>query len=235
MEQPPITETVRAIARLRRVEEMAAPEVRGDVAAARELLERMAGPTVRQATAAKLFGVSRAALVAWLDRGEIASVLTPQGRREIPLAEVLNLLDDVDSAHASKSARPLSYVIRQRRRQAEQAVDLDRLLPRRTGRGHRVAERQSLAYHRLVAERLDGQMLHRARRRVQQWRIDARLHPHWLDEWERALSQPVAQVAARIAADDRDGRQLRQSSPFAGMLNEQERRQLQRAVEAREA
>jgi hypothetical protein len=40
------------------------------------------------------------------------------------------------------------------------------------------------------------------------------------------LSRPISQIAAAIVTDDAEGRDLRQSSPFAGVVNEQERRRI---------
>jgi hypothetical protein len=230
--RPPDTEIIQAIVKLRRVEGDVDREAATAVTDARELLERLVGPTVRPATVARLFGVTPAALLPWMRRGEIASVVTPEGRREVPLAEVVDLAEDIECVRQVGAARPIAKVISERARQAAEDIDVDRLLPRRR-RGHRVAEQQSLAYHRLIAERLDERMVGEARRRLKRWRTEGRLHPHWLEAWERLLTKSLPQIAKEIGADTRRARELRQSSPFAGMLNEQERRHLQRTVESR--
>lgn len=223
-------ELIEGIARLRQAERhVGATDLRADLAATRELLERLAGPTVRPAVAARLLGVTHAALLPWIKRGEIATVRTPEGRREIPRTEVVELLEDV--RHFPNDSRPLARVIGDRRRRAEESIDLDRLLPREQPRGHRTAELRSLAYHRLVAGRLDERLVDDAQRRLHRWGQDGRLHPRWHAEWERILSLPVAQVAKEIGADTPQARALRQTSPFAGLLNEQERRRLHHAVE----
>jgi hypothetical protein len=92
---------------------------------------------------------------------------------------------------------------------------------------------QSLAYHRAVAERLDEHIVDNARRRVHRWRDEGRVHPRWVDEWETVLSKPLPQVARAIGADTPAARALRQTSPFAGVLSEQERRRVLDAVEGR--
>lgn len=228
-----VREAIDSILRLRRAETHAEGHNREDIAAVREFLERSVGATVRPAEAARLLDVSKPALNRWLQRDEIPTVLTPQGRREIPLTELVDLLDEVETARAEGWGRPLARVIRERNQHAIEAVDPNRLLPRRRRRTHRTAELQSLAYHRLVAERLDDELVEAARRRLARWRRTSRIDPRWASEWEQILAQPVSAIAKTIGADTPRARALRQTSPFAGALTEQERRLLSRAVEER--
>jgi hypothetical protein len=72
-----------------------------------------------------------------------------------------------------------------------------------------------------------------ARRRLRRWRESNRVHPRWLDEWDRLLKMPQSRIAKTLSADTPHARQLRQTSPFAGVLSEQERRLLAEAVEQR--
>lgn len=230
--QQQTSEAIESILRLRRSERLADPGLRGDIAAAREFLEGLIGPTVRPATAARLLRISQPALLRWVDKGEISAVMSPEGRRVIPLSELVELLEDVERVRNETGARPLARVVRERRRRSDEAIDLDRLLPRRR-RGHRTAELQSLAYHRLVAERLDEHVVDEARRRVRRWRGEGRAHPRWIDEWERVLAMSLPRIAKVIGADTARARALRQTSPFAGVLTEHERRRLVTAVEER--
>jgi excisionase family DNA binding protein len=225
-------EAIENILRLRRAERLADQPLRGEIASAREYLESLVGPTVRPAEAARLLGLSQPALSRWIDKGEISAVITPQGRREIPLSELVTLLEEVEELDDSAS-RPLAAVIGERRRRSSEAINLDRLLPRRRPRSHRTPELHALAYHRLVAERLDERLVEEAARRLRRWRKDGRIHPRWADEWERILAMPLPRIAKAISADTRRARELRQTSPFAGALTEQERRRLHRAVEER--
>ncbi len=112
-------------------------------------------------------------------------------------------------------------------------MEINRLLPRRHDRTHRVAELQALAYHRLVAERLDERLVAQARRRLERSRANGSIHPQWAEQWERTLSMSVPEVAQAISSDSKKARALRQTSPFAGVLTEQERRRLVSAVEER--
>ena len=61
-----------------------------------DFLESLVGPTVRPAEAARLLSISHPALDRWIGKGEISSVLTPKGRREIPLSELVELLEEVE-------------------------------------------------------------------------------------------------------------------------------------------
>lgn len=230
--QDNLVEAIEHILRLRDAERRAEPAVRVAIGGAREFIERTVGATVRAATAARLLGVSQTALNRWLDKGEIASVLTPDGRRELPLAELLDLLEEAERLGVMNASRPLAAVLRERRGAAEAAVDIDRLLPRRS-RNHRTAELHALAYHRLVAERLDDHVVEHARRRLARWRTEGRIHPQWAKQWENILALPLSQIAKEISADTPRARELRQTSPFAGVLNEHERRRLVELVEQR--
>ncbi len=221
-----------SIVRLRRAERAADASVRSDITPVREYLEDLVGPTIRPAQAARLLGISQPALSRWIDEGDVASVTTPEGRREIPLSEIVDLVVEVDDLRDEGFRRPVSRVIRNRHRRSEETIDLDRLFPDRK-RGHRAAELQALAYHRAVAERLDEFIADNARRRVDRWREEGRVHPRWADDWKTVLSKPLSQIARAISADTPDARALRQSSPFAGVLSEQERRRLVDAVEER--
>lgn len=228
-----LQEAIQNIVNLRQAERRASVGQRDEIVSAREFLERLVGRTVRPATAARLLGVSHPALKRWMDKGEIATVTTPEGRREIPLRELLSLLEELDQHQGGAHSRPLTAVIRGRTRRSIEDIDIDRLLPRRAARGHRAAELQALAYHRLIAERLDDQLLDGARRRLRRWEASGRIDPRWATEWTRILAKSPSQIARAIAADTPRARELRQTSPFAGALSEQERRRLVQLVEAR--
>lgn len=226
-------EAIENILRLRRAERLADPNMSGELASVREFLEGAVGQTVRAAEAARVLGISQPALSRWIQKGEVSAVMTPLGRQEIPLSELVDLLDEVERARGEGSGRPLASVIRERRRRSAEAIDLDRLLPRKRGRTHRTAELHGLAYHRLIAERLDGQVVEEARRRLRRWRDSGRVDTRWADAWDRILALPEPRIARAISADTPRGRELRQTSPFAGLLTEQERRELVKAIEAR--
>lgn len=225
-------EAIEQIVRLRQAERLTDRPIRGEIASAREFLEDAVGPTVRLAEAARLLGIRQPSLQRWIEKGDVSAILTPEGRREVPLSELVGLLEEVNRTRVAGVSRPLSRVIRERKRRSAD-VDVDRLLPRRRPRTHRTAELQSLAYHRLVAERLDDRMVDDARRRVHRWREDGRIHPRWAEKWEQVLALPLPKITKTIGADTVGARELRQTSPFAGALTQQERRRLVQAVEDR--
>ena len=56
----------------------------------------------------------------------------------------------------------------------------------------------------------------------------------WLDEWEKLLAGPIEVLLASYTSRDLRGRELRQKSPFAGLLDDEERTEvLHRWREAR--
>jgi hypothetical protein len=91
---------------------------------------------------------------------------------------------------------------------------------------HRVAELRSLAYHRALAPRLRRPMVDQARRKLRRWKDEGKIDPRYAQAWEGVLALPLEGIREAITADDERGRDLRQSSPFAGLLSEQERRKI---------
>jgi hypothetical protein len=224
---------IESILRLRRAERTADEAVRLQIEPVLDYLERLLGPTVSRAEAARSLGISQTALGRWIKKGDIAAVLTPRGRREVPLPQLLDLLEEVEGRRDKEGSLALASVIRARRRRAE-AIEADRLLPRPARpRAHRAPELRSLAYHRAVADRLDERVIDDARKRLRRWREGDRIDPRWADAWEKVLRQPPSQVAKLIASDSKRARELRQSSPFAGVLTEQERRRVLDIAEER--
>ncbi|HYU35879.1 MAG TPA: hypothetical protein VEW48_27290 [Thermoanaerobaculia bacterium] len=88
---------------------------------------------------------------------------------------------------------------------------------------HRLAEERSVAYHTVIAERLRHQpeVLERARRRVQEWLISGA--PFYARKWAEILAGDISSIAAFLVERSELADELRQSSPFAGALQPQER------------
>jgi hypothetical protein len=222
-----------SLLRLGRAEDLAPPDQRDDLRTVRTRLEEELGHTVRPAEFARLAGVTPAAIQKWMDKNEISTVLTRSGRREIPVREVAGLLEELDRAREAGHERALAAVIRNRRQRAVETVDIDQILPRSRPRTHRDAELQGLAYHRVVADRLTPDLVRDARQRLARWQRTGRINPRWADEWLAVLDRPLPQLAKLLRSDSARARELRQTSPFAGVLNEQERRRLVEGVAAR--
>ena len=63
-----------------------------------------------------------------------------------------------------------------------------------------------------------------ARENLAKLRISARGRAvTWLDEWERLLSHPLYELLEALTSTSSKGRELRQNSPFAGVLSDGER------------
>jgi hypothetical protein len=90
---------------------------------------------------------------------------------------------------------------------------------------------RSLALHRLIADRLDVELLERARERVGGWlAVDGPVDHRWARQWENLLNLPIAELKSRLIEDSEQMRDLRQSTPFAGVVREQERRKILQEV-----
>jgi hypothetical protein len=222
------------VIRLRRAERVS-PTIE-DLALVRADLERLIGHTVPRAMAARRLDISQTALDRWVARGDIPAVMTPRGRREVPLGALLDLVDDVER-HRQKNPddrHPLGSVLHARRKQAER-LKPEAVLPARYRRpevrhGHRRAELQGLAYHRVVARRLDSRLVVEARSRLSRWEHEGRIDPRYATDWRQVLSWPIPRIKRLISQDSQRARDLRQNSPFAGVLHERERQRVLEAV-----
>jgi hypothetical protein len=65
----------------------------------------------------------------------------------------------------------------------------------------------------------------KARELIPRFRIHARgMAITWLAEWKALLDGPDAEVIAMLTREDQHGAEMRVSSPFAGILSDEERR-----------
>lgn len=90
---------------------------------------------------------------------------------------------------------------------------------------HRLAEERSVAYHRHVAARMrqDPKVLEQARRRVRAWLDNLDPIPRYARRWHEILAGDVGSIAAFLEQRNDEADELRQSSPFAGVLDARER------------
>jgi hypothetical protein len=100
---------------------------------------------------------------------------------------------------------------------------------------HRLIEARSLAMHCLIARKIaaDPGLLDIARRNLESW--TARYGdspPRALEEWRAILRRPWPEIAALMTDPGETGARLRQSSPFAGVLTQPERRRVYEAFGA---
>ena len=90
--------------------------------------------------------------------------------------------------------------------------------------GHRTAELRSIAFHTLVAARLDDELLENARARVERWIADRGPIPAPAALcWRDILRQPHAELLLSLTEDSEQMRDLRQNTPFAGAVPARER------------
>lgn len=218
------------IVRLRRAGREA-PQSR-DLARVRASLEEELGETVSCRFAAALLGVSHTAVARWVKAGGLPVVVTPEGRKEVPVYAVLDLYEAVErerdlGRRTLHVLEPLMSQARERARRLRQqdVVSSDEPTPT----GHRRAELRSLAYHRALAPRLDRPALDEARYLLWKWRDQGRIDERYADRWEEILGRPLSEVRRIITEDSAQAAALRQSSPFAGMLSEPERLMVLRA------
>ena len=89
---------------------------------------------------------------------------------------------------------------------------------------HQRLDERSLALHAAVAAKLqrDPALIERARANLSRWR--AWLNGNWMDAWQLILDGPLEGVVACLKERSERATRLRQSSPFAGLLTQQERR-----------
>lgn len=218
--------TIRNIARLRQAERTAkSPEV----AAVRSDLEEALGGTVSRNLAASLLGVSHTALNNWIAAGDVPVVISERGRKEVPVGALLDLYELIGEGGDGARRHRLEPVMRKNRRRAKL------MRPARGPEfsetaGHRRAELRGLAYHRTLAPRLRRRSLDEAAQKIRLWQRQGRINAHYADLWLELLAKPVHEVRKVISADNQFGRDLRQSSPFAGELSEPERRKILEAV-----
>jgi DNA-binding transcriptional MerR regulator len=218
------------VVRLRRAERIrrASP----DVAPVRRQLESQLGPTLSRSRASRILGVSQTALDRWVAGGQIPVVITPSGRREVPCQVVIELRESLDRLRGKGIVRhPLRAALAERRERASSIGPAPAGAPdERLPSDHETAERRSLAYHRAIAERLGDGLIAEARERVDRLSAEGHMHPGYAERWSEILALPLDRIAETISADSQDARDLRQSSPFAGILNEHERRRIIEAV-----
>jgi excisionase family DNA binding protein len=98
-------------------------------------------------------------------------------------------------------------------------------------------QERSLWLHRALMASLmtsPDEVLDRARGNVQRWRAEHRsdgMTAHYLDEWERILDEGLAAVLDTLVSTTPEACELRQNSPFAGVLDDATRVQVLRSFE----
>lgn len=210
------------IVRLRRAGRQA-PGSR-DIAAVRVSLERELGETVSRRLAARVLGVSHTALERWTKAGDLPLVYSAKGRMEVPVPALLDLFEAVHAGRAGSPRYPLAPTM-VRHRDAAQRLSIHQ--PRNRGNAtHNRARARSLAYHHAVASRLRRPMVEEARHVLFRWREQGRIDDRYADRWEQLFERPLPEIRRALVEEGQEADDLRQSSPFAGVLSEPERRRI---------
>jgi hypothetical protein len=212
------------IVRLRRVGRRLSSD--RDIAAVRVALERELGETVSRRLAARVLGVSHTALDRWIRRGDLPVVYSPKGRMEVPVPALLDLHETVEAQHAEGPRRYVLAPTMARQREAARCLHIDDLDGERKQGGHDRARSRSLAYHRAVARGLRRPMVQEAQHVLFRWEEQGRIDRRYADRWEELLERPVPEIRRALVDESQEGDDLRQNSPFAGLLSEPERRRI---------
>ena len=73
-------------------------------------------------------------------------------------------------------------------------------------------------------------MVDEARYVLFRWREQGHVDDRYADRWEELLTRPIAEIKPALVADGPDADDMRQNSPFAGLLSEPERRRIVQEV-----
>ncbi|PKM16338.1 MAG: hypothetical protein CVV12_03575 [Gammaproteobacteria bacterium HGW-Gammaproteobacteria-2] len=89
---------------------------------------------------------------------------------------------------------------------------------------HHRLDQRSLALHQAIAGALrrDPSLVQKAKGNLDRWEKTA--PGPWIAEWRAVLDGPFDALLALLVASDENAVRMRQSSPFAGVLTEAERR-----------
>lgn len=212
-----------------RCAERSAPDLR-DIVAVRSHLERELGGSVSRSLAARLIGVSHTALQRWIDAGDVPVVVAPSGKQEVPIPALLDLYEWTSSARDSGGRRlhVMEPALVEGRMRAE-ALDPKKLVTTAdagSAEPHDRAERRNRAYHAAVARRLTRDTVQRALHQLWRWSEEGNIDPRYAVEWEALLRRPLPEIKTALTEDSQGARDLRQNSPFAGLLSEPERRKI---------
>lgn len=90
---------------------------------------------------------------------------------------------------------------------------------------HERLDRRSLAMHRLIADKIRAEpgLFEIAFQNIERWTRTSGRNDQLLGDWARLLRQGMTFALAVATEDSERAAELRQSTPFAGVLSPQER------------
>ena len=201
-----------------------------DISAVRIELERELGETVSRRLAGRLLGVSPTARERWIKTGDLPVVYSSKGRLEIPVPALLDLYEAVEADRSDGERRYALTPTIERRRSAAGRLRVRDSTGQPVPDPHDLSRTRSLAYHRALASRLRKPMVDEARHVLFRWREQGRIDPRYADRWDDLLGRPLPEIREALVDDSQAADDLRQNSPFAGMLSEPERRRIMQEV-----
>ena len=100
---------------------------------------------------------------------------------------------------------------------------------------HELVAERSLALHAAVAQRLSCEptLIEAARERVRAWQTRGDVAATYADRWAALLARPWPELEAALTERSERMHDLRQVSPFAGVLDARTRWRIHRDVGAR--
>jgi hypothetical protein len=100
---------------------------------------------------------------------------------------------------------------------------------------YRLAEERSRALHAAVAARIqaDSGILDRARAVVADWLAHGTVAPAYAEAWRTLLQRPTPTILTALTEPSQEMHDLRQVSPFAGVLDPRTRWRIRDEVRAR--
>lgn len=91
-------------------------------------------------------------------------------------------------------------------------------------------------FHAVIADKLRAEpgLLSVAEENLQRWseRYEPGAEPVWMGEWRQWLAGPFDELLAFLVAESEEAFRLRQSSPLAGVLSEEERAEVDQRFRA---
>jgi hypothetical protein len=73
-------------------------------------------------------------------------------------------------------------------------------------------------------------MVEEARHVLFRWREQGRVDKRYADRWDQLLERPLPEIRRALVQEGQEADDLRQNSPFAGVLSEPERRRIVREI-----
>jgi len=98
---------------------------------------------------------------------------------------------------------------------------------------HKRLEERSIALHREIAKRVraNPELIVMVRKNLEQWIEKSGEIPVW-NEWNKILGKSMDEIIGLMVSPGEKARQLRQSSPFCGILTPKERWKIYESFEA---